>query len=39
MVKIFIVSVCGNEQRSEMLAASLAFSEPIDDELLLQSRL
>jgi hypothetical protein len=39
MVKILIVSVRGNEQRSKMLAASLAFSEPLDDELLLQSRL
>jgi len=38
MVKILIVSACGNE-RSKMLAASLAFSEPIDDELLLRPRL
>ena len=38
MVKILIVSACGNE-RSKMLAASLAFSESIDDELLLRPRL
>jgi hypothetical protein len=38
MVKILIVSACGNE-RSEMLAASLAFSEPAHNKFLLRSGL
>jgi hypothetical protein len=38
MVKILIVSACGNE-RSKMLAASLAFSELAHSKFFLRSRL